>query len=385
MKKLLITTIVMAIGFAAFLFGGDKVLAKDITVEPAGTVKPSGDTYSKDYIRVRNALNDIGKAGGGILHVKKGHYYISNTLYVGSNTTIMFEDDVTLEKLGGSACSSTMFQLIPFDQKDAVSVVGKHNGVKNVGFVGGNNTTIDMKNVNQGKTPAIAVVMANNTNVHMSYINFKNIKNGHFIEMDGCQEVSIYECHFSKMADNKYHNKEAVNLDTNDSKTGGFSQAWSKKDKTPNDFITFEQCRFTDLVRGIGTHRYSKGKHHTYIIIKKCIFSKVKTPLAMLNWKYSTIKNNYFELSKPNKRYKYSFLMAGVRYVTFTKNSLSDLKGKPVLKYYTKYQTSHKEYKPTKSKLTKRNIKELKYNVVEGSTKRTFKIGKKKYKWRKSW
>ena len=385
MKKIIITAIVVAIGFTAFLFGGQKVSAKDITVEPAETMKPSGDSYSKDYTRVRNALREIGEAGGGTLTVKTGHYYISNTLYVGSNTTIKFDEDVTLEKLGGSACSSTMFQLIPFAQKDAVGVVGKHNGVKNVSFIGYTNTTIDMKNVNQGKTPAIAIVMANNDEVLISDIKFQNIKNGHFIEMDGCNDVTIYDCQFLNMAENKYHNKEAINLDTNDSKTGGFSQSWSKKDKTPNNNIRIDHCQFSKLVRGVGTHRYSKGKYHSKIRIHKCIFSYVKTPIAMLNWKNSTIKSNFFELSKPNKRYKYSFFMAGVRNVTFTKNTLSDMKGKPVLKYYAKYQTSHKEYKPTKSKLTKRNIKQLKYNIVEGSTKRTFKIGKKKYKWRKQW
>ena len=375
----------MAIGFAAFLFGGDKVLAKDITVEPADTVKPSGNTYSKDYIRVRNALKEIGEAGGGTLTVKTGHYYISNTLYVGSNTTINFEDDVTFEKLGGSACSSTMFQLIPFAQKDAVGVVGKHNGVKNVHFNGKNGTKFDMKNVNIGKTPAIAIVMGNNSNVSMEYITFSNIKNGHFIEMDGCKNVYILRCDFLNMADNKYHNKEAINLDTNDKKTGGFSQKWSKKDKTPNEKVTIQTCTFSNLVRGVGTHRYSYGKYHYKILLSTCTFSKVKTPVAMLNWKKSRVGNSYFELSKPNKRYKYSFLMAGVRGLTFVYNTMSGLKGKPVIKYYKKYQTSHKEYKPTVSKLSKQNIFDMENNVACDGTKRTFKIGKYKLKWKKKW
>ncbi len=105
----------------------------------------------------------------------------------------------------------------------------------------------------------------------------------------------------------------------------------------------------------------------------------------MLNWKKSRVGNSYFELSKPNKRYKYSFLMAGVRGITFEYNTLSGLKGKPVIKYYKKYQTSHKEYKPTKSKLSQQNIFTMENNVACNGTKRTFKIGKYKLKWKKKW
>ena len=383
MKKIIITSIVLVIGFTAFFFGGKKVFAKDITIEPAGTEKPSEDYYSADYIRMRNALNEIGNAGGGTLIVKGGHYYISNTLYVASNTNIYFDEDkpTTLEKVGGSISSNTLFQLIPYKYKDSSNVVGGYNGVHNVQFLGRGQTVFDLKNKNNGSTPEIAIVMANNSDVYIRGINFKNIKNGHFIEMDGCRNVSISNCSFSNMADNKYHNKEAINLDTNDKKTGGFSQKWSKKDKTPNKKIYIYICSFRNLVRAVGTHRYSKGKYHTNISVTNCSTRSVKTPIAMLNWKNSEVRCNYFFDSKPNKRYNYSFFMAGVRNLRFEENSLRNIRGKPVLKYYAKYQTSHKEYKATKSKLTKKNIKSLKKNYISNGTKRKFKIGKKTYKW----
>ena len=384
MKKIIIASIVLAIGFVAFLFGENIVSAKDMTVYPKEERKPSGDHYSADYINIRDALKAIGESGGGTLTVQPGHYYISNTLYVGSNTTIIFDNGVTFEKIGGSACSSTMFQLIPYFRKDSVGVVGKHNGVKNVTFNGQMDTIIDMNNVNIGKTPAIAIVMANNKNVSISGFQFRNIKNGHFIEMDGCEDVNISNAAFIDMKDNKYHNKEAINLDTNDKKTGGFSQKWSKRDKTPNNRVSIINCSFYDLVRGVGTHRYSYGKYHSKIEVSQCEFHRVKTPIAMLNWKKSKVMYNRFLDSKPNKKYNYAFFMAGVRNLRFEKNFLGGLKGKPVLEYYAKYQTSHKEYKPTKSKLSKANIKALKNNVADSGTKRTFKIGKKKYKWKKA-
>ena len=225
--------------------------------------------------------------------------------------------------------------------------------------------------------------MANCNNVYFEGINFRNVKKGHLVEMDGCANVTFKSCSFSGMKDNKYHNKEAINLDTNDWKTGGFSQSWSTKDRTPNKNITITGCFFEDLVRAVGTHRYSAKKYHTNIKFINNLVSSVKTPLGMLNWKNSTIKNNIFFDCIANKKYNYSFLMAGVRNITFTNNDLNRVKSKEVLKYYAKYQTSQKEYKPTKSKLTKKNIKALKNNIVEGGTKRKFKIGKKKYKWKK--
>lgn len=381
MKKLLITAIAFIIIGVTFMFG-KTVSAKNITVSPdVSDASADGSYYSRDYINIRNALNQISNAGGGTLTLKSGTYKVSNTLYVGSNTNIKFEKNVTIDKLFGSASSSTLFQLIDFGHKDSSNVYGGYNGKSNIHFYGDESTIIDMHNKNIGKTPAIAVVMANNSDVSFYGITFQNIKLGHIIEMDGCKNVKISYCTFKNMADNKYHNKEAINLDTNDLNTGGFSQSWSKKDKTPNKNISIYDCQFENLVRAVGTHRYSLNKYHTNILFRNNKVTKVKTPLGMLNWKNATIRRNQFNNCKANKKYNYSFFMAGVRNIKFYYNSFNNVKSKEVLKYYPKYQTSQKEYKPTKSKLSKKNIKLLKQNYARKGTKRKFKIGKKKYKW----
>ena len=376
MKKLLLTTITFLILGAAFFFGEDIVSAATYTVSPS-----EYGAYD-NYKTIRNTLTKIGEEGGGTIVFKSGRYPISNTLYVQSKTTLKFEQGVTLEKDTSSGSSSTMFQFIPFAWKDAGDMVSGYNGMHDIHFVGDGTTVIDMKNYNQGSTNAIAMVMANNKNVSFKGITFQNVKKGHLVEMDGCYNVRFEACTFKNMADNKYHNKEAVNLDTNDWKTGGFSQSWSKKDNTPNKNISFEFCHFENLVRAVGTHRYSAKKYHTNIRFINNQVVNVKTPLGMLNWKNSTISDNTFTSCKANKKYNYSFFMAGVRNVNFTRNQFINVKAKDVLKYYDKYQTSQKEYKATKSKLSKKNIKALKKNYVKG-TKRKFKLGKKKYKWKK--
>ena len=55
MKKIIIASIVLAIGFVAFLFGENIVSAKDMTVYPKEERKPSG----------KKTLNPIKQKGKG--------------------------------------------------------------------------------------------------------------------------------------------------------------------------------------------------------------------------------------------------------------------------------------------------------------------------------
>lgn len=376
LKVLCVLALMIGVGFAL----GKNVSAKNITLSPSNE-KEDGKYYSIDYISIRNALNEIGEAGGGTLTLKSGTYNVSNTLCVGSNTTIKFQKKVVLNKIFGKAASSTLFQLISFDKVFDKNVVSKYKGEHNIHFKG-NGTVFNMNNKNKGSTMSIAVVMANNANVSFEGITFEKVKWGHLVEMDGCKSVSFKKCTFRNMADNKKHNKEAINLDTNDKETGGFSQEWSKPDKTPNTQITIANCEFKNLVRAVGTHRYSGGKYHTKIkfINNKC--DKVKAPIGMLNWRKVTVTNNTFSNGKANKRYNYNFLMAGVKGITFTKNNLIKMKSKETIKHYPKYKIGGDKYKATKSKITKKEIKAMKKNKAKKGTKKKFIVNKKTYKFK---
>ena len=380
LMKTIKTICIFSITIAAALIVCGRVSAKNITLGPSNE-KEDGKYYSRDYIDIRNALYDIDQAGGGTLTLKSGTYKVSNTLCVGSNTTIKFEKGVVLDKIYGKASSSTLFQFISFDEVYSSNVVSKYNGKHNIHFKG-KGTVFNMNNKNNGSTMSIAVVMANNANVSFEGITFENVKWGHLVEMDGCKNVSFKKCIFKNMADNKKHNKEAINLDTNDDETGGFSQEWSKPDKTPNTKITVTKCEFKNLVRAVGTHRYSGGKYHTNIKFTNNKVNKVKAPLGMLNWRKVTVKNNTFSNGKANKRYNYNFLIAGVKNLTFTKNTLSNMKSKEIIKHYPEYKIGGDKYKATKSKLTKKEIKALRKNKAKKGTKKKFIVNKITYKWK---
>lgn len=372
--KIMIVLVAIFAGMMALNVNTETAYAKTYKISPSS--KPcNGNSYNKQnhgYVLIRSYMQKFEKQGGGTLVLKKGTYKISNTIYVPSNVTIKFKDGVKLvknNKTGANyAPSSSMFQFIRDSKHEKSNVTSKYKGEKNIKLIGEGNVVLDMKNYNVGTTPAIAIMMANNKNVTIEGIHFKNIKLGHFIEMDGCNKVTIKNCKFTGMKDNDYHNKEAINLDTNDPITGGFSQKWSKKDKTPNKNVTIDSCQFKNLVRAVGTHRYSKNKYHTNVKFTNNTVTKVMTPLGMLNWKNATVTGNKFKNCKSNSRYDYTILVAGVKGMTFEDNAFTKCKSSVLMKIYASYQTGHKEYPATTTKLSKKNIKALKQNTAKNCT-----------------
>ena len=72
--------------------------------------------------------------------------------------------------------------------------------------------------------------MCHNKNITLDGITFKNMKYGHFIEMDASKNVTVNNCTFTGYKASKRHTSEAINLDTPDKKTKGFTHDWSKYD-----------------------------------------------------------------------------------------------------------------------------------------------------------
>ena len=371
----------VAIMLAMVCLFNTKASAKTYTISPgSGAYKNFGSSgnLSRHYYLIRSYLKKL-EHGGGTLVLKKGTYKVSNALFVASNTTIKFENGVKIIKTNGN--STSLFQLLADSKYGRKNVTRKYKGEHNIKFIGSGKVIFDLKKLNRNNGNEIGIVMGNNKNVTIKGITFKNIKKGHMIEMDGCKNVKILNCKFMNMTDKQFNNKEAINIDANDKKTGSFSQDWSKRDKTPNCNILVKGCTFKNLVRAVGTHRYSKGKFHTRIQFINNKVEKVKTPVGMINWKNSTVKGNTFTNCKANSRYNYTFLFAGVRNVTFTNNTMKKCKAYDLVKYYEYYQTSYGTYPPTKSKLTKANLKALKNNKSTGGTKKRVIIADKEFNW----
>ena len=117
--------------------------------------------------------------------------------------------------------------------------------------------------------------MCHNKNITLDGITFKNMKYGHFIEMDASKNVTVNNCTFTGYKASKRHTSEAINFDTPDKKTKGFTHDWSKYDCTANQNVKITKCIFSNLEKAIGTHQYSVKKYHTGITISDCTIKSV--------------------------------------------------------------------------------------------------------------
>ncbi len=254
-------------------------------------------TYSKAthcYYLIRSYMEKLEEEGGGTLILKKGTYTLSNTIYVPSNVTIIFNKKVKLKKSMDSGtslfpASYSFFQLCAPSNAEKSGVYKEYGGVHDVAFIGKGKVTFDQAS----KQDVISIMMCHNSNITVKGINFKNMYSGHNLEIDASKNVLIEDCSFTGHTDSPKNNKEAINLDTPDKATGGFHADWSSYDKTPNDLVTIKNCTFTNLERAIGTHKYSQDKLHKNVTITDCSIKNCdKDAIRVMNWKDFTIKNN---------------------------------------------------------------------------------------------
>lgn len=260
---------------------------------------PSYNKNTRHWYVLSSYMKRFEKTNGGTLILKKGTYLIPACIQVPSNVKLVFNDGVVIKKTRSTGTkkirpNSSMFQLIPPSKYPKTGAVGKYNGTKNVSFTGKGKVTFDMGSYPHG----CCIIMAHDQNITFDNITFKNC-NAHFFELDASKNVTIKNCTFQDLT-GKGKTDEAINLDTPDKKTGGFSFRWSKMDKTANKNVTITGCRFKNMNRAIGTHKYSQGSGgvnmmHEDIVIKDNILENVKGyegAIVPYNWKNVTIENN---------------------------------------------------------------------------------------------
>lgn len=312
------TTYIITLLFLCGLFSAcamdSEAQAKKYVVSPKTKVadvyarSKSLNKYTRHYIMLKYYMEKLEKEGGGTLTFKKGTYKITNILYVPSNVTILFEDGVKIKKIKkvGKAdfvAADGIFQVVPYSLSQKKNKGKGYSGSKNVVFRGNGNVTIDLKGVKNSK----AIVTAHCQNVTIEGITFLNMNTGHFLEVDATKGLTVRNCTFKNATANTPYTKEAINIDVPDPVTGGVNLYWSSLDRTPDKNIVIENCTFTNLKRGIGSHKYSQKKsggvwavncYHENIVIRDNTFSNIKdTAVFMLNWKDATLQSNVFRSS----------------------------------------------------------------------------------------
>ena len=300
---------VVAVCGITFAFQTNTYAKKNFKVTPSKVEKQSKKSfrtittkYTKHYLGLNAFLDKMEKAGGGTLTIKKGTYYISNAIYVPSNTKVVLENGVVFKKINKTGtnykASGSMWQICPRSKSKKKNSIGKYKGAKNVTFKAKGKVTFDMDNI-----AGITIVAAHNQNIDISGITFKNQNGNHYVEVNGSKNVNIHDCYFGKSKKStreKYYMKEAINIDLADKATHGLPLDWVKKDKTPCYNVTVENNVFDSTTRGVGTHKYSqnsKGEniYHKNITIRNNEFKNIHdNGVFVLNWKNTKIENNKF-------------------------------------------------------------------------------------------
>ncbi|MBD9054991.1 MAG: hypothetical protein EGR36_03175 [Eubacterium ventriosum] len=386
LKNKIIKTAVMVVAVCGitFAFQTNTYAKKNFKVTPSKVEKQSKKSfrtittkYTKHYLGLNAFLDKMEKAGGGTLTIKKGTYYISNAIYVPSNTTVVFENGVVFKKINKTGtnykASGSMWQICPRSKSKKKNSIRKYKGAKNVTFKAKGKVTFDMNNIT-----GITIVAAHNQNIDISGITFKNQNGNHYVEVNGSKDVNIHDCYFGKSKKStreKNYMKEAINIDLADKATHGLPLDWVKKDKTPCYNVTVENNVFDSTTRGVGTHKYSqnsKGEniYHQNITIRNNEFKNIHdNGVFVLNWKNTKIENNKFtnigNLSK--KSYSsgaHAISGGGIEEINITGNTFTKIKRNPVYFCIQQNVGGGSNYKKVGMKITKEETKAMLDNKV---------------------
>ncbi|WP_084268628.1 right-handed parallel beta-helix repeat-containing protein [Oceanobacillus damuensis] len=372
MQKLLLTLVLLTLWV---IFPTNSIEAKTETY----TITPNSDTYNSDFMNastynkhtkhyylIRSYLEQLEETGGGTLVLEKGTYTVSNVLFIPSNVTIKLEDGARIVNGNETGTSKfdadkSIFQLIRPSLGKEEGVYGGYNGEKNISIIGSGTATIDLNFEKDG----IAIIAGHNQNIRIENINFLNMYSGHFIEIDATKDAVITNNKFMYSKPSSSEIKEAINIDTPDKLTNGWSSKWSKFDKTPNSNMTIEKSLFYDLDRAIGTHKYSGGKFHDQVIIRNNRIENMREDaVRVLNWSNATIENNIFKSVDPGEdNANRGILASGTINPTFQNNVFEDIP-RPMQFIAWKNSNSGSEYDVTYNKLSEENKEALSTNTI---------------------
>lgn len=340
MKKLVATKVwlscILLVGMFSFVLVSGKTEAASKTqykiIVKSNPYKKQYMNYStynqntKHYYVLRTYLERLEKLGGGTLVLSKGTYTITNTLYVPSNVTIKFENGVVIKKgkkTGSSKIkpAKSIFQLVKPSKANKKNIYGKYEGERNISFIGTGSVVFDLNY----DRDSIAIIMGHNSNVVVKGIQFKNMNSGHFIEMDASQNVKVTNNKFMNHQPSLNRNKEAINLDTPDRNTKGWSQEWSKFDGTANRNVLIKDNEFKSLERAIGTHKYTQNQYHTFVqIIGNSIEGMVQDGIRVMNWESPIIKDNTIKNIANGTGSFRGILMSGVKFPQVMNNRIEN-------------------------------------------------------------
>ena len=208
-----------------------------------------GNDNADDTTALQKALDQARSGVNVVITVPAGTYYISDVLYIQSNTTLSLDANATIYR-SDSSLSNNMLK-----NSDAKHKSTGYKGYKlsqNITVTGG---TWNGGNIYSSTKSTNLIYIGHADNVSITNTTIKNCHGSHALEFAGVQNGLIRNCNFSgfRFGNNSY-TSEAIQLDIcyksgNTEWTPGFTM-----DKTTCKNITIEYCNIVDYPRGIGSH-----------------------------------------------------------------------------------------------------------------------------------
>lgn len=353
-----------------------------------------GTDSEDDTAALQKALDQARTDVNIVITVPAGTYYISDVLYIQSNTTLNLDTNATIYR-SDKALSKNML-------KNAVRIVeNKKVKYKSTGYTGYtlsqnitvNGGTWNGGNINKSTKSTNLIYLGHADNVQVTNTTIKNCHGSHALEFAGVQNGLIRNCNFSgfRYGDDNY-TSEAIQLDIcyqsgNTEWTPGFSL-----DKTTCKNITIEYCNIVDYPRGIGSHHVLSGVPYENIKIRNNTItrnsstsqSKCVSGVFIMGAKNLTIKKNTVN------GYSYGIWIKQSSKLTVKKNVLknnptynlvydgNDVANKYVKFTITKYKVKTKPLKFTAPTIKKGNMKTRGQTYKIKKVKKTHSVTLKK-------
>ena len=340
-------------------------------------ISPNSNTYNgyyknyksynkktKGYYLLRSYLERLDTLKGGVLVLTPGTYSVTNTLCIPSDTTIVLEDGATILKTDDTGstdlvATASLFQTVSYTNSAKEGVFKGYKGEHDIKILGEGTATIDLNNV---VCQGIAAAHCNRLTI--SGISFKNMNTYHFIELAGNANVTISGNYFYGYSESKTSRKEAINIDTPDKETHGFSQYWTSYDKTPNKNVVISDNVFYSVECGVGTHKYSEGKAHKNVQILRNTFIDTGTySIRAMNWDSPVIRDNSFIYSVPSEYAEISIILNGAKNPLIYGNLFENLQT-PISFYHWRNTGYGKDYAPIYNELSESSMELLNLNYL---------------------
>ncbi len=212
--------------------------------------------------------------------IEPGTYELSRALHIYSNTYLVL-NDVTLVRNGNAG--SNMLRTGEYDTAS----------VGSTGYDAHSNITIEGGTFDGGGTSNTMLKVAHAKNFTLRNCEMKNVHNAHMMEIAGVDGFKVQGCHFeNQLLDKDGVGYEVIQLDI--LKNGHIVQC--RSEALPMKRVLIENCSFSDVPRGIGSHTAILNAPFDNITIRNNTFSNLgSVAIQGLNWKNCTISGNTIE------------------------------------------------------------------------------------------